>query len=100
MTGGMLGLAGSTGVASAANNGGSRKISIEQMPSHTHNLYNGYGDNVAGIQVLYWINRPSLGSTAWLSSTFTQSTGGVRIIFPHIPPFMVGEELLNKVGEC
>ena len=76
MTGGMLGLAGSTGVASAANNGGSRKISIEQMPSHTHNLYNGYGDNVAGIQVLYWINRPALGSTAWLSSTFTQSTGG------------------------
>lgn len=76
MTGGMLGLAGSIGVASAANNGGSRKISIEQMPSHTHNLYNGYGDNVAGIQVLYWINRPSLGSTAWLSSTFTQSTGG------------------------
>ena len=76
MTGGMLGLAGSKGVASAGDDGGSVKISIEQMPEHTHNLYNGYGDNVAGIQVLYWINRPALGSTAWLSSTFTQSTGG------------------------
>lgn len=36
MTGGMLGLAGSTGVAGAASNGGSRKISTSQMPSHTH----------------------------------------------------------------
>ena len=36
MTGGMLGLAGSTGVAGAASSGGSRKILISQMPSHTH----------------------------------------------------------------
>lgn len=36
MTGGMLGLAGSTGVAGAANNGGSRKIQATQLPDHTH----------------------------------------------------------------
>ena len=36
MTGGMLGLAGSTGVAGAGSNGGSRKINTNQMPGHTH----------------------------------------------------------------
>lgn len=36
LTGGMLGLAGSEGVASAGSDGGSIKISIEQMPPHTH----------------------------------------------------------------
>lgn len=38
MTGGMLGLAGSTGVAGAASTGGSRKISTSQLPSHSHGL--------------------------------------------------------------
>jgi hypothetical protein len=36
MTGGMLGLAGSTGVAEAASDGGSRKIQAAQLPDHTH----------------------------------------------------------------
>lgn len=36
MTGGVLGLVGSIGIASAANNGGSRKITVQQMPSHAH----------------------------------------------------------------
>lgn len=36
LTGGMLGLTGSAGVAAAGSNGGSRKISVDQMPSHTH----------------------------------------------------------------
>ena len=38
MTGGMLGLTGSTGVATAGNNGGSRTISVNQMPKHRHTL--------------------------------------------------------------
>lgn len=38
MTGGMLGLTGSTGVATAGSNGGSRTISVNQMPKHRHNL--------------------------------------------------------------
>ena len=36
LTGGMLGLAGSAGVAAAGSDGGSRKISVDQMPSHSH----------------------------------------------------------------
>lgn len=36
MTGGMLGLAGSIGVASAASNGGSLKIPANALPNHTH----------------------------------------------------------------
>ena len=38
MTGGVLGLVGSTGVASAGENGGSTKISIDQLPSHSHTI--------------------------------------------------------------
>lgn len=38
MLGGMLGLTGSTGVATAGSNGGSRKISENQMPKHRHTL--------------------------------------------------------------
>ena len=48
MTGGMLGLAGSTGVASAASNGGSRKISSSQMPEHSHQLQAGTQGETAG----------------------------------------------------
>lgn len=39
MIGGMLGLAGSTGVADAASDGGSTTISINQMPTHQHSVY-------------------------------------------------------------
>lgn len=36
LTGGCLGLADSDGFADAGSNGGSRTITIEQMPSHSH----------------------------------------------------------------
>lgn len=36
LTGGMLGLAGSDGVAAAGSNGGSRKITVNQLPAHHH----------------------------------------------------------------
>lgn len=45
MTGGMLGLAGSTGIVDAASNGGSRKISTSQMPSHNHAAQNDENDD-------------------------------------------------------
>lgn len=48
MTGGMLGLAGSTGVANAASDGGSRKISSSQMPEHSHQLQAGAQGSTAG----------------------------------------------------
>lgn len=39
VTGGLLACAGTTGYAAAGSTGGSKKISIEQMPSHTHRAY-------------------------------------------------------------
>ena len=130
MTGGMLGLAGSTGCASAASNGGSRKISSNQMPSHNHAAQNAENDdvtyhfnvslpfNTAAISRAS-VQRGSSGATYFAildnraandaigdgmqdlgASATTKNTGGVRIIFPHTPLFMVGEEQLSKVGEC
>ena len=98
MTGGMLGLAGSTGVANAASDGGSRKISVDQMPAHSHSLsepfyahrHNGGHSNM---NRFYWDTANEGGSVISI-----RSTGGVRIIFPHTPLFMVGEELLNLLG--
>lgn len=39
VTGGLLACAGTTGYAAAGSTGGSKKISIAQMPSHTHRAY-------------------------------------------------------------
>lgn len=105
MTGGMLGLAGSTGVAGAASNGGSRKISSNQMPSHTHGFttyfWRDASTNFNQQQLLVaHTDETSSTSVSKNSEYKTAATGGVRIIFPHTPQFMVGEEQLNKVGEC
>lgn len=54
LTGGMLGLVGSEGVAAAGSNGGSRTISIDQMPSHNHFLQPGDQGRYAG-----WDSDPS-----------------------------------------
>ena len=107
MTGGMLGLTGSTGVVGAASNGGSRKISTSQMPSHTHT----YGRRPYGgsfTSKLEWFQSNVGSGSSWLILSGADgsgwgvpeiaSTGGVRIIFPHIPLFMVGDELLNLLG--
>ena len=48
MTGGVLGLVGSTGVASAGENGGSTKISTEQLPSHSHTIADSAKKNKLG----------------------------------------------------
>lgn len=48
MTGGVLGLVGSTGVASAGENGGSTKISIDQLPSHSHAIIDNAKKNKLG----------------------------------------------------
>ena len=129
MTGGMLGLAGSTGVANSASDGGSRKISISQMPSHSHAALNDEDSShtyyfntslslgtdaigranvkrgTASSDTYYAIlaNRnasDSIGTNDLGGSRYTATTGGVRIIFPHTPLFMVGDERLSKVGEC
>ena len=98
MTGGMLGLAGSIGVAGAAGNGGSRKISVDQMPAHSHSLsepfyahkHNGGHSN---INRFYWDAANEGGSVISI-----MSTGGVRTIFPHTPLSTVGEGQLNLLG--
>lgn len=100
MTGGMLGLTGSTGVAEAASDGGSRKISTNQMPEHTHSMSiyttkneaTGYGLSfTTSFQDRLLIRTDSTGQ-------LTRSTGGVRTIFPHTPLSMVGDVLLSLFG--
>ena len=109
MTGGMLGLAGSTGVASVASNGGSRKISSNQMPSHTHT----YGRRPYGgtfTSKLEWFQSNVGSGSSWLILSGADGsgwgvpeiapTGGGRTLFPHTPRSTVGDERLSKVGEC
>ena len=104
MTGGMLGLAGSTGVASAASNGGSRKISSNQMPKHSHQLQAGARgetagwDNTGGVDRLQYQRLKSGRNIFEFYNRYTTSVGGGRIIFLLTPLFMVGEELLNLLG--
>lgn len=127
MTGGMLGLTGSTGVAGAASNGGSRKISSNQMPSHSHAALNdddsshtyyfntslSFGTDAIGranvkrgttsSDSYYAIldNRnanDSIGMNDLGACRYTATTGGVRTIFPHTPRSTVGGELLNLLG--
>ena len=79
MTGGMLGLAGSTGVAGASSNGGSRKISVNQMPSHNHTGRHLWTKN-GGDSQLAWGNAGfSLNFDATLT---TNSVGGGRDYIP------------------
>lgn len=105
MTGGMLGLTGSTGVAGAANNGGSRKISVNQMPSHSHEIWTIFKPE----KVVYHFSgasvtrpAPANRSTDITESTYLEAkaVGGGRTIFLHTPLFTVGDEQLSKVGEC
>lgn len=102
LTGGMLGLAGSTGVASAGENGGSRKISVNQIPSHTH-----------GFQQYFWrASTSSFNQNQWLvahtnndgttpnanSDFTTASTGGGRTISPLTRLSTLGDASLNLLG--
>ena len=96
MTGGMLGLTGSIGVADSGYDGGSRTISVEQMPSHSH------AEHVS-------ISASGLGNTGKAVSNQTnnyltaenwsiQPTGGGRIIYPLTLLSMVGNVSLSLFG--
>lgn len=104
MTGGMLGLAGSKGVASAGGDGGSVKISIKQMPEHRHELQAGRQggtagwDNSGGGDRLQYQRLKSGRNIFEFYNRYTTSVGGGRIIFLLTLLFMVGEELLNLLG--
>ena len=129
MTGGMLGLAGSTGIASAASNGGSRKISSNQMPSHNHAAANAENDEATyhfNVSLPFSttaigrasVQRGSSGATYFAildnraaddaigdgtqdlgASATTKNTGGAQIIFLRTPLFTVGGELPKRVGD-
>lgn len=74
MTGGMLGLAGSTGVAGAASNGGSRKISSNQMPSHTH-TYGRRSYSGTFSSTLEWFSTNLTSGNSWLALSGADGSG-------------------------
>ena len=82
MTGGMLGLAGSEGVASAGGDGGSNTITIEQMPEHSHQLQTGtqglYAgwDNSGGSDRLQYQRLQAGRHIFEFYSRYTTSVGG------------------------
>ena len=95
LTGGMLGLAGSDGVAAAGSNGGSKTISVDQMPTHNHTAVQMWTQN-GGSQQLAW---GSAGFSLDFDTTLTTtSVGGGRIIFPLTLLSMLGD-VQPKGGE-
>lgn len=87
MTGGMLGLAGSEGVASAGSDGGSVKISVEQMPSHTHGFTTYFWrDSGTDFNSEQWLvahtDNSSSPSSSSNSEFTTASTGGGQNFIP------------------
>lgn len=99
MTGGMLGLAGSTGVADVASDGGSTTISIDQMPTHQHSVYVRRINTtpVSGGNTMIVCHSSNGGGTD-NAMNYMNETGGGRTLFLLTPLFMVGDELLNLLG--
>lgn len=106
LTGGVLACAGSDGFASAAQNGGSKTITIDQMPKHRH--YHNEGTWIAyignssssrnGGSVTGGINLSWGGgyTDAWVTSVYA---GGGKIISLPTVPFTFGTaQLKNKRG--
>lgn len=84
MTGGMLGLAGSTGIADAAANGGSRKISITQLPAHVHDLPGvNYGTTVKDQFGYYPVRIDNDKASNWRTSSSSSTGGGADYIPAH-----------------
>lgn len=75
VTGGVLALAGTSGYAAAGAAGGSKKISVSQMPSHAH-LYVDTGKfcwNVSGVA-----SAPAWGEAGGDTGALTGKAGGLR----------------------
>lgn len=101
LTGGLLGLDGSEGVAAAGSNGGSNTITIDQMPEHGHSIvvYDGGLTNSVD-NITAGINYTSSVSTHLRVSgqSLAYRTGGGRITYPPTLRFALGEEPLNLFG--
>ena len=75
-TNGCLACAGTAGWAEAGQEGGSGTISVDQMPSHWHNLWNAYNNS----RLALWQSDVN-GGTAWFvaSNSNNDGTGGYAI---------------------
>lgn len=93
LTGGMLGLTGSAGVAAAGSNGGSRKIQAAQLPNHTHTIKWAWNSGDAAYGTNDWCicledtpeNAIADSDKIWYDG------GGDRITSPPILLFMLGD---------
>lgn len=104
LTGGLLGLADSAGIAVAGSNGGSNTITVEELPNHNHELQVGPLGDTAGWdssggsdRLQYRGLKPGRNIFEFYSR-YTTSTGGGRTLFLHIPLFIAGSVLLNSFG--
>lgn len=95
VTGGVLALAGTSGYAAAGAAGGSKKISVSQMPSHAH-LYIDTGKfcwNVSGVA-----NAPAWGEAGGDTGVLTGKAGGGRTIIRSTSRSIYGGVLRNLSG--
>ena len=103
-TGAVLALTGSNGFAAVGKNGGSLKISVKQIPSHSHILAGApnTGNNSSGVCMNVPIANANYGFSIFNSacqSGKTESQGGGRIICLIIIPSKDTTELPNNGGD-
>lgn len=107
-TGSVLALTGSNGFAAVGKNGGSLKISVNQMPSHRHttareNSWIAYWGTVdTGTGVLANANNGQwgcMGDSTVSGKTFMKNAGGGRIICLIIIPSKDTTKLPNNGGD-
>lgn len=97
---GCLACAGTSGYANAGQSSGSSTISLEQMPSHKHDIVHTSPTSEQGIGL--WFSNVGDG-TGWLIASTgkgiysidTANTGGGRHINRYTSLFMSGSELPN-----
>ena len=94
--GAVLGAAGANGFAPAGNYGGNLKITVEQMPAHSHLSGDVYLANFSG-------SYNSNHTFSWEKNSKVQaessSTGGGKTLFLITIPFIFGKELPKKFQE-
>ena len=91
LTGGMLGLAGSAGVAAAGSDGGSRKISVDQMPSHTHVFSRRQHGGPSSSNLGWWSSNVGAGDGWLIISGDSDGAWGV----PEIAPTGGGQDYIT-----
>lgn len=99
LTGGVLACAGTSGYAAAGSTGGSLKISVNQMPSHTHTIASSGNYAVDSPLALYYTTSTAGNNwRMWSSNTqssegvvYNKNTGGGRITTRSICPSTFGK---------